>query len=149
MQTVFVGNLAKDPIFTITSGGIPSAQLRIACSESYRDAKGEWRSKDPVFWPCYAWADAAEAIREQGWVKGEAVIIVGEIIQRTWQDEHHQSHSVKEVTIRHAGPNVTRRKKRNNPSSGAAGEFPAPLPPVDDMPPEPAPVPDAEAEVGI
>ncbi len=150
-QHHFVGNLAADPEYRTTEGGVANVRLRLACSERYFDSKSRtWKSKEAVFWDAYAWKARAEGIAAQGWRKGQAVVLVGEFTVSTWEDASGARHTRTYITIEAAGPNVAiHRKGAPGTSSRSAVEDAAAVPqPVPGALPGTGPV-DAEAEAGL
>lgn len=141
----FVGNLAADPEFHTGTSKKLSARLRVACSERYFDRRdGTWKSTPPVFWTAYAWEKRAELIRAQGWVKGQAVIIVGSFTSHKVLDPATgELKHIKSVSIDAVGENalLPHRKSSTAAEDAEAAQQPAPgavQPPVD-----------AEAEAGL
>lgn len=146
----FVGNLAADPEFRTTEGGVANIRLRLACSERYFDSRSRtWKSKDAVFWDCFAWKARAEGIAAQGWRKGQAVILVGEFTASKWEDASGARHTRTYITIEAAGPNVVLPRKGAAAHPGNAAEDAAAVPqPAQGALPGTGPV-DAEAEAGL
>lgn len=141
----FVGNLAADPEFHTGTSRKLSARLRVACSERYFDRRdGTWKSTPPVFWTAYAWEKRAELIRARGWVKGQAVIIVGSFTSHKVLDPATgELKHIKSVSIDAVGENalLPHRKSGTAAEDVEAAQQPAPgavRPPVD-----------AEAEAGL
>lgn len=149
-QHHFVGNLAADPEYRTTEGGVANVRLRLACSERYFDSKSQtWKSKEAVFWDAYAWKARAEGIAAQGWRKGQAVIIIGEFTASKWEDASGARHTRTYITIEAAGPNVVIHRKGAAAHPGSAAEDAAAVPqPVPGALPGTGPV-DAEAEAGL
>ena len=141
----FVGNLAADPEFHTGTSKKLSARLRVACSERYFDRRdGTWKSTPPVFWTAYAWEKRAELIRAQGWVKGQAVIIVGSFTSHKVLDPATgELKHIKSVSIDAVGENalLPHRKSGTAAEDAEAAQQPAPV--VAQLPV------DAEAEAGL
>ena len=146
----FVGNLAANPEFRTTEGGVANIRLRLACSDRYFDSRSRtWKSKEAVFWDCFAWKARAEGIAAQGWRKGQAVIIIGEFTASKWEDASGARHTRTYITIEAAGPNVVLPRKGAAAHPGSAAEDADAVPqPVPGALPGTGPV-DAEAEAGL
>lgn len=84
-EITITGNLVSAPNVSYTGQGIPVANFRIARTERYRDGDGGWKDGETLFITCVCWRDLAESVANLN--KGERVIVVGKLRNRTWNDE--------------------------------------------------------------
>ena len=86
-QITIAGNLTGDPELRFTSIGIACANFSIAANPRFRDStSGEWQNGETVFMRVTAWRDLATNLCES-LRKGDPVLVVGRIRQRTWTPE--------------------------------------------------------------
>lgn len=102
-QVAIVGNLASDVDLRFTPQGKAVANFSVAVSKRIKDGN-EWKDGPPSFYRCALWDQAAENLAES-MVKGQRVIVVGEIAQRNY--EHNgDKRSTFEVTASEVGPSL-------------------------------------------
>jgi single-strand DNA-binding protein len=93
----FAGNLTDDPEVRYTESGIARARVRVAVSGR--------REQEASFFTVIVWRDQAEHAA-QSLTKGDRVVVVGRLQQRTWTAEDGTSRSVVEVLAEELGPSV-------------------------------------------
>ncbi len=82
-QITIKGNLAADPeIRELSSTKV--SKFRIITSDSYKDDKDEWQSRDTSGWTIEAWGTLAEKAYNT-LKKGDSVIVVGTIKERSFE----------------------------------------------------------------
>jgi single-strand DNA-binding protein len=91
----FAGNLTDDPEVRSTKGGIARARFRVAVS-------GRWE-QEASFFTVVVWRDQAEHAAES-LTKGNRVVVLGRLQQRTWTAEDGSARSVVEVVAEELGP---------------------------------------------
>jgi single-strand DNA-binding protein len=84
----FAGNLTDDPELRHTEGGIARAMFWVAVSGR--------RDQEASFFTVIVWRDQAEHAVES-LAKGNRVVVVGRLQQRTWTAEDGGARSVVEV----------------------------------------------------
>jgi single-strand DNA-binding protein len=94
----FAANLTDDPELRHTNGGITRATFRVAVS-------GRSRDNEPSFFTVVVWRDQAEHAAES-LSKGNRVVVVGRLQQRTWTTEDGSAHQVVEVAAEELGPSL-------------------------------------------
>jgi single-strand DNA-binding protein len=92
-----IGNLGQDPDLRYTQQGLAVANLNIAVSEHFRDGNGESQKRTHWF-RATAFGRTAEIVGEY-LKKGSKVGISGQLVQRTWQDDHGNNRSAVEIRV--------------------------------------------------
>jgi single-strand DNA-binding protein len=93
----FAGNLTDDPELRHTESGIAWAMFRVAVSGR--------REQEASFFTVIVWRDQAEhAARSLS--KGNRVVVVGRLQQRSWTAEDGSARSVVEVVAEELGPSL-------------------------------------------
>jgi single-strand DNA-binding protein len=93
----FAGNLNDNPELRHTEGGIARATLRVAVSGR--------REQEPSFFTVVVWRDQAEHAAES-LSRGNRVVVVGRLQQRTWTAEDGGARSLVEVVAEELGPSL-------------------------------------------
>jgi single-strand DNA-binding protein len=102
-QVTIVGNLVDTPELRFTPQGKAVANFTVAVSKRVKDGN-DWKDGPSSFYRCALWDAAAENLAES-LVKGQRVIVVGEIAQRSY--EHNgEKRSTFEVTASEVGPSL-------------------------------------------
>lgn len=83
-KVILIGNLGADPEIRNTPGGTVVANFRIACTETWRDNRGE-RQERTEWVTLVAWRKIAE-VAQRYLRKGSQVYIEGKLQTRTWED---------------------------------------------------------------
>jgi single-strand DNA-binding protein len=93
----FAGNLTDDPEVRYTESGITRVTFRMAVSGR--------REQEVTFFTVIVWRDQAEhAARSLS--KGNRVVVVGRLQQRSWTAEDGSARSVVEVVAEELGPSL-------------------------------------------
>jgi single-strand DNA-binding protein len=93
----FAGNLTDQPEVRHTEGGITRATFRVAVSGR--------REQEPSFFNVVVWRDQAEHAA-QSLSKGNRVVVIGRLQQRSWTAEDGSARQVVEVVAEELGPSL-------------------------------------------
>jgi single-strand DNA-binding protein len=99
-----IGNLTEAPELRFTAQGKAVANFTVAVSKRVKDGN-DWKDGPSSFYRCSLWDTAAENMAES-LVKGQRVIVVGEIAQRSYETQQGEKRSVFEVTAQEVGPSL-------------------------------------------
>jgi single-strand DNA-binding protein len=99
-----VGNLTDNPELRHTSSGTAKATFRIAVTSWVRDGE-QWKDAEPSFFAVVVWREQAEHAAAS-LAKGSRVVVVGRLVQRSWQADDGTSRSVVEVVADELGPSL-------------------------------------------
>jgi len=111
---VIVGNLTQDVELRFTTTGKAVATLRVACSDRKKDAQGQWVDGDKIFLNVNVWNDTAENVSHTCF-KGDTVVVVGKLKQRTYTTKDGQEKTVFEVEADSVGAELRRKSFTPNP----------------------------------
>jgi single-strand DNA-binding protein len=90
------GNLTADPELRFTQNGISVVSFTVAHTPRKLDrATNEWKDGDTVFLRCSVWRDQGENIAAS-LKKGNAVIVIGRLVQRKYQTREGENREVTE-----------------------------------------------------
>jgi single-strand DNA-binding protein len=95
------GRAVADPELRFTGNGKAVASLRVAASESKKDANGNWENGDKIFVNASIWEEAGEQVAEHI-RKGDKVLVTGRLYQREYETtagEKRTSLEVKFATV--------------------------------------------------
>lgn len=79
-----IGHLGADPEFKTLESGAKLAQIRIATTEHFKNAQGEWQD-DTQWHNCTAWEQLAQRAKDY-LKKGSYVLLTGRLTYRTYED---------------------------------------------------------------
>lgn len=97
-KVILVGHLGQDPELRYTGNGTAVCNIRIATSDSYKDASGEM--VDKTEWhSVVAWSRLAEICNEY-LKKGSQVYFEGQLQTRSYEDKEGNTKYVTEVKAR-------------------------------------------------
>ena len=97
MATItIVGNLKDVPELRFTAQGKAVANFVVAESKRVKDGN-EWKDGPTTWWSCSIWDAQAENAAES-LVKGQRVVVVGEVAQRSFETSSGERRSVFEVS---------------------------------------------------
>ena len=121
-----VGRLTADPELRFTPSGSAVVNFTIASNDSYKK-DGEWVDKDAVFLRANAWRDLAENVAES-LSKGDEVIAVGKLAQRSFEDREGNNRTVVELEVTSVGPSLSRatadvKRAEAKAGAGAGGSW--------------------------
>jgi single-strand DNA-binding protein len=103
-HTVIVGNLADDPELRFTNNGTPVAKFRVAVTPRVHEGS-TWRDGDTSFFRVSAWRDQASHLAES-LRKGDRVMVVGRLRQRSWETPDGERRSVAEIEADDVGASL-------------------------------------------
>jgi single-strand DNA-binding protein len=112
------GNLTGEPELRFTPNGAAVANFTLAVTPRVKDGDS-WRDGETSFFRCVAWRALAEHLAELA--KGDRVLAVGSLRQRSWEAEDGQRRSVVEVQVEEAGPSLrwaTAKPQRTSKANG-------------------------------
>lgn len=134
-NVTLVGNLTEDPELRFTPSGAALAKVRFAVNRRYQDRSGEWQEETSYF-DGTCWREMAENVAES-FTKGDRVIIVGRLRQRSWETNEGEKRYAVEVDIQEIGPSLrwATASVTKSPRTGGGGDWggeskPAPAAPV-------------------
>lgn len=100
------GRLGQEPELRYSKTG--TAIVKLSVVTNLRRKVGEqWEDQDTTWWSVTAFNALAENVCES-LKKGDAVIVVGKVKQRTWETPEGEKRSTFEVTADHVGPDLAR-----------------------------------------
>ena len=104
-NVTLIGNLTEAPELRYTASGAPLCRLRLAVSRRWRNKQtGEWE-EEAHFFAGSCWRDLAENVAES-FNKGDRVIVVGRLQQRSWETSEGERRSLVEVAVTDMGPSL-------------------------------------------
>ena len=99
-----VGNLTDAPELRYTAAGKAVAGFTVAVSKRIKDGN-DWKDGPTSFYRCTLWDTQAENMTES-LHKGQRVIVVGDIAQRSFETNAGEKRSVFEITATEVGPSL-------------------------------------------
>ena len=97
-KVLLIGNIGRDPEFTVTQTGRKRASFSLATTRRYRDSNGE--QKEQTDWHnVVAWGKTADIIESLGVHKGMPLFIEGSLAYRSWNDQNGQKRYSTDVVI--------------------------------------------------
>ena len=123
--TPFVGNLTQDPELRYTAGGVPVANVTIACTERVFDRQAnEWKDGPTTFLRGSVWREVAEHAAAS-LTKGQQVIAIGKLRQNDYQDREGNPRTSYEMEILEIGPSLRFGTTTFTRAAKSAGQAPA------------------------
>ena len=119
-----VGNMVADPELRYTPSGVAVANFRVATNPRRYDSQAsQWVDDQPLFLACNLWREAAENAANS-LHKGDRVIVVGRLKQRTYETRDGENRTVFEVEVDDVGPSTkwATVQVSRNPRSGSGGQ---------------------------
>ena len=104
-HVTIVGNLTEAPELRFTANGKAVASFTVAESQRVKSPDGTWTDGPSTFWRCSLWDSAAENLAES-LDKGQRVILLGGVRQRSFETKSGEKRSVMEVTVSEIGPSL-------------------------------------------
>ena len=108
-----VGNLTRDPELKFTQSGKAQTRFSIAVNRRWQK-NGEWEEQVSYF-DVTCWAVLAENVAN-GVVKGNRVIVLGRLEQRTWETKEGEKRSTVEVVADAVGLDLSKSTTRTAPN---------------------------------
>lgn len=105
-EVTMTGTLTHDPELRFTQGGHAVVSFTVACNDRKRDAEsGKWVDGDATFVRCNLWRQAAENVAES-LVRGNRVVVVGQLKQRSYETREGEKRTVMEVEVSEIGASL-------------------------------------------
>lgn len=95
-EITITGNAVEDAELKYTPTGTAVASLRLARTERFRDAQGQWQDGDTLFITVQCWRQLAEHVAESV-TKGTRLVVTGKLRTRSWTDKEENVRYVTEV----------------------------------------------------
>lgn len=119
-----IGNLTGDPELRFTPSGAAVANFTVASTPRTFDRQSnEWKDGETLFMRCSIWREAAESVAES-LTKGTRVIVVGRLVQRSYETREGEKRTVVELQVDEVGPSLryaTAKVTRTQRSGGGGG----------------------------
>ena len=131
-QLTIVGNLTDAPELRFTAQGKAVANFTVAVSKRIKDGN-DWKDGPSSFYRCSLWDAQAENMAES-LTRGQRVIVVGEIAQRSYETNTGEKRSVFEVAATEVGPSLkwatakVEKTAKSGPRRDSAPQTPDPAP---------------------
>lgn len=106
-NVTLVGNLAGDPELRFTPQGKAIVKFTVMTSKSRKNDAGQWENVDVTGWTCTAFDAMAENVAES-LAKGDAVIVLGEAVWRSWEKDDGSKGGRMEVKAWNVGADLKR-----------------------------------------
>ncbi|MFV0252904.1 MAG: single-stranded DNA-binding protein [Beutenbergiaceae bacterium] len=101
-----VGNLTADPELRFTPSGAAVANFTVASTPRQFDRQSsEWKDGDTLFMRCSIWREAAENVAES-LTKGTRVVVIGNLVQRSYETREGEKRTVVEMQVDEVGPSL-------------------------------------------
>src|ERR1039457_4153798 len=98
-EITITGNAVEAPTLTYTPTGTAVASIRLARTERFRDAQGQWKDGEPLYINVACWRQLAENVAESV-VKGTRLVVSGKLRTRSYTD--------KRVSVKETGEDAER-----------------------------------------
>jgi single-strand DNA-binding protein len=106
VNATFEGRLTADPELRFLPSGKALTNFTVVTEDRRKNEETQkWEGKDSTFWRCTAFDQMAENVVES-LQKGDAVIVMGRIRQRDWQDKDGNNRTSYEVTVNEVGASL-------------------------------------------
>lgn len=115
-----IGTLGADPEVRSFQNGGKVCNLRVACSESWKDKNTGERQERTEWVTVAVFSDGLIGLIERFLRKGSKVYVEGKYSTRKWQDQGGNDRYSTEVVVRGFGGQVLKLDK-DNPSGGGSG----------------------------
>ena len=102
------GNVAADPVQRSTASGATVVGIRVAANgRKFDRSSGGFRDGEPMFIGVSCWRSLGQNVLAT-LRKGDAVVVLGRLIQRTFEDRQGIRRSVHEIDAIAVGPDLAR-----------------------------------------
>lgn len=122
-----IGNLVEDPELRYTPNGAAVCNFRVASTPRTFDKNtNQWVDGDALFLTCNIWRQAAENVANS-FTKGDRVIVVGNLKQRSFENRQGERRSVIELEAEEVGPSLkfaTAQVVKSTPNSRGSAQAP-------------------------
>jgi single-strand DNA-binding protein len=141
-QIHLVGTLTADPELRFTPKGDAVASFTVASTpRKFNASNNMWEDQDSLFLRCSIWKKYAEHVVES-LRKGDQVIVVGDLVQRSYETREGEKRTVYEVQATEVAVGLrfrtfahTADRERAAASLGTPVEDPWATPPANEEPP--------------
>ena len=99
-----IGRIGTEPEIKFGQAGNAVLKFRVV-TNARRQVDGKWEDVDTSWWSVTAFRQLAENLAESI-KKGDTVIVVGKIKQRTYETPQGEKHSIVEVLAESVGPDL-------------------------------------------
>lgn len=106
-QCSFIGNLGRDPEVRTFQNGGKVCNLRLACSEKWKDRETGERKEHTEWISVAVFNDGLVRVCEQCLRKGSKVFVQGKMKTRKWQDQSGQDRYSTEIVLQGFGATLT------------------------------------------
>lgn len=113
-KVILVGNLGADPEVRHTQSGDAIVNLRLACSETWKDKSTGERKERTEWVRVVIFNEHLAKIAEQYLRKGSKVYIEGQLQTRKWQDQSGNDRYSTEVVLQRYRGELTMLDSRNS-----------------------------------
>src|SRR6266545_947997 len=127
-HVTLVGNLTADPELRFTTSGAPVTSLRVAVTPRVKDGE-TWKDGETSYYQVTCWRDLATNVAES-LAKGNRVLVVGQLRQRSWETSEGDKRSAVEVQAEEVAPSLRwatakpeRATSKATPSAKTGGQF--------------------------
>lgn len=101
-----IGRLASDPELRFTPSGAPVANFRVLSTpRSFDKQRNEWVDSETLGLNCSVWRETAENVAES-LHKGDHVIVVGNLVQRSYTDRDGNKRTAYELQVQEVAPSL-------------------------------------------
>lgn len=100
-----VGNLTRDPELRYTTAGNAHARLGIAVNRRWFNKATNEYDEEVSFFNITAWGELAEHVADTV-DKGNRVVVVGRLEQRSWETDEGEKRSVVEIIADEVAPSL-------------------------------------------
>jgi single-strand DNA-binding protein len=115
VPVTLTGRLGADPELSFANTGTAIAKLRVVTDRRVKEGD-EWKSVDTTWWYVTAFKQLAEGCAEE-LVKGDLVLIVGNVKSREYETREGEKRTVWEVVANHVGRDLSRPRKGSQPAA--------------------------------
>jgi single-strand DNA-binding protein len=113
------GRLGTEPEMHFSPSGKAVVTMRVATNKRRKLDSGEWEDIDTTWWRVVAFGTLAENVGD-ALEKGQAIIVVGNIKGREWEDHNtKEKRTGFEVIANSVGPDLARAKPKNKAKTEA------------------------------
>jgi single-strand DNA-binding protein len=117
-KVILIGNLGADPEVRTFGNGGKVANLRIATSETWKDASSGERKEKTEWHTVAVFGDGLVGICERFLKKGSKVYLEGKLATRKWQDQSGADRYSTEVVLQGPGAVMTMLDSAQGGNSG-------------------------------
>ncbi|APZ81814.1 single-stranded DNA-binding protein [Erythrobacter phage vB_EliS_R6L] len=120
-RVTLIGTLGADPEVRSFQNGGRVCNIRVACSESWKDRNTGERKERTEWITVAVFSDGLIGLMERFLRKGSKVYVEGKFQTRKWQDQNGNDRYSTEVVVQGFGGTVKKLDKDNQGSGGGSG----------------------------